>query len=403
LSSLQPVASLKGKLAAIKENVWFRKSLVAFQFGTAIMVLTGAIIIARQVNYFFSQELGYNKEYVVAAQLPRNWTREGVRKMQTIRNEFAALPEVSKATLAYEIPNGNSAGGLSLVQPGANASTAVNSQLLMTDEYYAATYGIPMAAGEFFCPPGGFTDSSKMVINEAQARAFGWKNPADAVGKKLALTDGSSTMTIAGITKDFHFGSMQQAIKPVSFLYVGKTTVYRFMSFKLKAGNIGTSMAALQKKWSALMPGAPFEYRFMDETLQYVYRSEIQLQKASYTATLLAIIIVLLGVMGLVSLSIQKRTKEIGIRKVLGSSALGIVVLFLKDFLPVIAVAALVACPLTWLLMKQWLSDYAYRIDITAQPFIWSLVGLGCVTGLLIFFQTIKAALMNPVKSLKTE
>lgn len=403
LSSLKSVESLKGKLIAVKENVLFRKSLVAFQFGTAIVVFTSAIIIARQINYFFSQELGYNKDYVISAQLPRNWTPEGVRKIQTIRNQFSAMPEVSNISLSYEIPDGNNSNGVALNKPGANAATAVSSQLLMTDEYYAAAYNIPMAAGEFYSPPGSFTDSGKMVINEAQAKAFGWKNPADAIGKQLAFPNGGRTFVIAGVTKDFHFGSMQKAIQPISFIHVGLTNTYRFFSIRLKPGNVGDAMTALQKKWSELMPGAPFEYRFMDDTLKYVYRSEIQLKQASYTATILAVIIVLLGIMGLVSLSIQKRTKEIGIRKVLGSSANGIVVLFLKDFLPVIAVAALVACPFTWLLMKQWLSDYAYRIDITAQPFVWSLAGLGCVTGLLIFFQTIKAALMNPVKSLRTE
>lgn len=403
LSSLKSVESLKGKLVSIRENVLIRKLLVAFQFGTAIIVFTGAIIIARQINYFFSKELGYNKDYMIAAQLPRNWTPEGVRKMETIRNQFAAMPEVSSVTLSYEVPDGNNSSGIDLIKPGANVSTAVSSQMLMTDEYYAAAYSIPMAAGEFYCQPGSYTDSTKMVINEAQAKAFGWKTPSDAIGKQLVLKDGSGTMTIAGVTKDFHFGSMQDAIKPVSFVHVGNTRVYRFFSFRLKPGNRGEAIAALQKKWSALMPGAPFEYKFMDETLKYMYRSEIQLKQAAYTATMLAMVIVLLGIMGLVSLSIQKRTKEIGIRKVLGSSAHGIVLLFLKDFLPVIAMAALVACPLTWLLMKQWLSDYAYRVDITAQPFVWSLAGLGCVTGLLIFFQTIKTALMNPVKSLRAE
>jgi putative ABC transport system permease protein len=403
LSSLKAVESIKGKLASMKENVLFRKSLVAFQFGTAIVVFTGAIIIANQINYFFSQELGYNKDYIVTAQLPRNWSPEGVRKMQHIRSQFAVMPEVANVALAYEIPDGNNGNGLALTKPGADASTAVSSQMLMTDEYFASAYNIPMAAGEFFSPPGQFTDSSKIVINEAQANAFGWKNPADAVGKQLTLPGNGRPLVVAGVTKDFHFGSMQQAIRPITFLHVGTTNQYRYFSFKLKPGNISTSLAALQKQWSVLMPGAPFEYKFMDDTLKYVYRSEIQLKKASYVATSLAVIIVLLGIMGLVSLSIQKRTREIGIRKVLGSSVKSIVVLFLKDFLPVILMAALVACPLTWLLMQKWLSDYAYRIGITAQPFIWSILGLGLVTGALIFLQTIKAALMNPVKSLRTE
>ena len=196
---------------------------------------------------------------------------------------------------------------------------------------------------------------------------------------------------------------MQKAIQPVTFLHVSLTNVFRNFSFKLKPGNIGNSIAALQKKWSALMPGTPFEYTFMDDTLAKLYKSEIQLKKASYTATVLALIIVLLGVLGLISLSVQKRTKEIGIRKVLGSSVAGIMSLFMKEFLMVIFIAGVVACPFAYIIMNKWLQAYAYRIDITAQPFLLSVLVLGFITALLICIQTIKAALSNPIKSLRTE
>ena len=196
---------------------------------------------------------------------------------------------------------------------------------------------------------------------------------------------------------------MQQAIQPITFLHVSLTNVFRNFSFKLKPGDIGNSIAVLQKKWSALLPGTPFEYEFMDDTLAKLYKSEIQLKKASYTATVLALIIVLLGVLGLISLSVQKRTKEIGIRKVLGSSVAGIISLFMKEFMAVILIAAVVACPVAYLLMDNWLKTYVYRINITAQPFLVSVLVLGFITALLISIQTIKAALSNPVKSLRTE
>ena len=404
LSSLKSVESLKGKLASVKENVLLRKSLVAFQFGTATIAFMGAIIISEQINLFFSKDLGFNKDYIITAQLPRNWTPEGVRKMEDLRKQFAAMPQVSNVTLSYEVPDGNSAGGSSLYKAGSDSTTAITSQLLMTDEYYASTFGIPMEAGMFFSAPGAFTDSFTLVINEAQAKAFGWKNPQDAIGKQVKFQGGGGqNFTIAGVTKDFHFGSMQKAIQPVTFLHVSLTNVFRNFSFKLKPGDIGNSIAALQKKWSALMPGTPFEYTFMDDTLAKLYRSEIQLKKASYTATVLALIIVLLGVLGLISLSVQKRTKEIGIRKVLGSSVAGIMSLFMKEFLLVILIAGVVACPVAYIIMHNWLQAYAYRIDITAQPFLLSVLVLGFITALLICIQTIKAAMSNPVKSLRTE
>ncbi len=404
LSSLKSVESLKGKLSSIKENVWLRKSLVAFQFGTATIAFIGAIIISSQINLFFSKDIGFNKDYILSAQLPRDWTPQGVTKKEDMRKQFAAMPEVVNATLSFTVPDGNSSGSASLYKADADSNTAVASEQIVTDEYYASTFGISMAAGKFFSAPGAFTDPFTMVINQAQARAFGWNNAADAIGKQLKFQGGGGQVfTIAGVTKDFHFGSMQKPIQPVTFLHVALSNIYRNFSFKIRPGSIGNSIAALQKKWSALMPGVPFEYTFMDDALAKLYKSEIQLKKASYTATVLALIIVLLGVLGLISLSVQKRTKEIGIRKVLGSSVSGIMGLFMKEFLLVILISAIVACPVAYVIMYNWLQAYAYRISITAQPFLIAVLILAFITALLICIQTMKAALSNPIKSLRTE
>ena len=404
LSSLKSVESLKGKLSSIKENVWLRKTLVAFQFGTATIAFIGAIIISSQINLFFSKDIGFNKDYIISAQLPRDWTPQGVTKTEEMQKQFAAMPQVVNATLSFTVPDGNSSGSASLYKAGADSTTAVASEQIVADEYYASTFGIPMAAGKFFGTPGTITDPFAIVINQAQAKAFGWNSAPEAIGKQLKFQGGGGQVfTIVGVTKDFHFGSMQKPIQPITFLHVTLANIYRLFSFKIRPGSISNSINALQKKWSALMPGVPFEYTFMDDALAKLYKSEIQLKKASYTATVLALIIVLLGVLGLVSLSIQKRTKEIGIRKVLGSSVTGIMTLFLKEFLTVIVVSGVVACPLAYMIMNNWLQEYAYRINISASPFIISMLMLGGLTALLIGIQTIKAALANPIKSLRTE
>ncbi len=403
LSSLKSVESLKGKLSSLKENVVVRKSLVAFQFGTATIVFISAIIISKQIKLFFSRDLGYDKDYIVSAQVPRDWTSKGVIRMQHLKQQFEALPQVKSVTLSYETMDGNNSGSSYIYKAGADSTTAVSTVTLQTDEYYAQTYSIPMAAGVFYNPPGAIVDSLKVVINETQSKALGWKDPYQAIGNQVQFAGGAALFTIAGVTKDFHFGSMQRAIDPIIFLHVNLTNTFRYFSFKLKPGNLGSSIAALQKQWSALMPGTPFEYKFLDDTLKTLYQSEIQLRKASYTATALSLIIVLLGVLGLISLSIQRRTKEIGIRKVLGSSVTRIIGIFMKEFLPVILVAGIVACPLAYLLMRRWLNDYVYRIDITATPFMFSILLLGFVTSVLIVLQTIKTALANPVESLRTE
>jgi ABC-type antimicrobial peptide transport system permease subunit len=400
LSSLKSVDSLKGK-PSVKENVLMRKSLAGFQFSIAAIAFIGAIIISQQINLFLSSDLGYNKDYILSAQLPRNWTQAGVNKMENIRNQFADIPSVNSVSLSYEIPDGNNSGPAGLYRFGTDSSTAVTASALTTDENYTSVYKIPMRTGSFF--EGHAMDSGKIIINEAAANALRWKNVSDAIGKQIRIPGDPTVFTIKGVTGNFHFGSMQQKVAPIAFFNVQFAPIYRYMSFKLKPGNIKASIDAVQKKWSSLLPGAPFEYKFMDDTLANLYKSEIQLKKASYTATALALVIVLLGVLGLVSLSIQKRTKEIGIRKVLGSSVLGIVSLFIKEFLLTILIGGLVAAPLAYMIIHSWLQNYAYRINITPGPFIISIFVLGLITALIICLQTIKTALANPVDSLRSE
>ena len=400
LSSLKSIDSLKGKLK-VKENALLRRLLIGFQFCTAVMVFAGAFIISKQVDLFFSRDLGYDKEYVVSAQVPRNWTQQGVRRLETIGNEFETLPQVKATSLSYEIPNGNNGGPALMYKASSDSTQAISTQALVSDENYTKTYGLPLVAGTFF-HPGGYSDSLNVVINETQAKAFGWKNQ-EAIGQQLRVQGRPATFTIAGVIKDFHFGSMQEAIQPVTFFHVRYMPFYRYFSFKLKPGNIEKSLAALQKKWSVILPGSPFEYTFMDDTLKKLYHTELQLKKASYTASALSLIIVAFGIIGLISLNVQKRTKEISIRKVLGSSVTAIVSLFMKEFLVIVLLAGFIACPLAYIIMQGWLDDYAYRIPLSPLPFLISVLVLGLITTVVIVLQTIKAAMANPVKSLRTE
>jgi putative ABC transport system permease protein len=404
LSALKSVDSLKGKLSSVKESVLFRKTLVAFQFTTAAIVFIGALIVSQQISLFFSNNLGYNKDYLVYAQLPRDWSPAGVQKMEAVQRQLEQMPQVSSVSLSYEIPDGMNGVNFPAYKAGAGPSQTMVIQNLVTDNQYAATYHIPLKAGTFFKPVYNAADAMQIVINQTAARAMGWNDPNDAIGQKIIIPQtGLNPFYVCGVTADFHFGSMQSRIAPIMFLNIHFLNVYRYFSIRLKPGDLQQSIPALQKKWAELMPGAPFEYKFMDDALKKLYATELQLKKAAYIATALAIIIVLLGVLGLISLSIQKRTKEIGIRKVLGSSVAGITRLFLKDFLGVVVIAGVIACPLAYLVMQKWLSDYAYRVDITLSPFIFSIILLTLVTTCLIILQTIKAAFANPMKSLRSE
>ncbi|MES2849639.1 MAG: ABC transporter permease [Bacteroidota bacterium] len=401
LSALKTVDSLKGKLKTANEKVWLRKSLVGFQFSIALVVLIAAAVVTQQVDHFFNGNLGYDKEYVVASQVPRNWSREGVQKMKTIRNEFSAMQQVSNVSISYEIPNGMNGGDPPVYRAGTDSIKAIGMQSLVTDENYLKTYGIKIRDGEFF--DNRELDSGKVVLNEKAVATLGFKNSAEAIGQQLRIPNDPTIFTIKGVVNDFHFNSMQQGLQPMIFFNVYNGILHRYLSFKLKPGNIASSVEAIQKKWATLMPGSSFEYIFMDDALKKMYANELQMKRASYTATALSLVIALLGVLGLVSLSIHKRVKEIGIRKVLGASVRNILLLFVKEFAFIMLIAGLIACPLAYWMMNNWLNNYASHIAVSASILITAVGLLATMTILLICLQAAKTAVTKPVKSLRTE
>jgi len=401
LSSLNTVAAMKGMLRSAGENVWLRKGLIGFQFAVALVVLVAAVIISQQVAYFFGNSRGYNKDYIVSAQVPRNWTKPGVDKMIAIRDQFARMPEVKEVSLSYEIPNGNNGGIVPVFKSGEDSTQVRTFQLLSTDERYLSIYGLSLMNGRFF--DGYKKDSGFVVLNETGAAALGYKNGENAIGKRLRIPGDPTVFTVKGVIKDFHFDGMWSKVAPAMFFNVYFNPTYRFLSFRLKPGNIQASLNAVQKKWAALIPEASFEYRFMDDWLKIIYTKELQLQKAAYTATLLTIIIVLLGIFSMVSLSIQQRVKEIGVRRVLGASVTNIINLFSKDFITILVITILIALPIGYVVMEHWLRNYAYHISLSVWPFVIAVGSIAIVTFLLIGLQTVKAALSNPVNSLRNE
>lgn len=398
--SLQPsVDSLKGKLKTIKEKVAFRRSLIALQFTTAIVVFVGAIIIDKQISFSFNSSLGYDKEQVITAAVPRDWTVTGVQHMEMVRNEMATLPTVSSASFSYEIPDGMSGNdNMKLYKAEEDSSRGIIATGLSTDDQYAITYKLQLAAGHFL-----ERDTTALVINEKAARALGWDDPHTALGQNMRLQGSQQLYTIAGVVKDFHFTSKHEAIAPMVFVHVKNTLLYRYLSFKIKPGHMPETLAALEKKWATVMPGAPFDYKFMDDTLGFMYRSEIQLKKAAQTATLLALLIVLLGVLGIVTLSITRRMKEVGIRKVLGASGWQIITLFLKEFAWMILLANLIAWPLAYMALEKWLNNFVYRIHINWAPFITVAVVIAALIAVIVTIQTIVKALTNPIRNLRSE
>ncbi len=404
LSSMRSVDSLKGKLKSVKDNLLLRRLLITFQFSVAIFVFVAAVVITKQVSFFFKKDLGYNKESLLTiSSLPRDFTPAGVEHMEMIKAELSQLPAISQSSLSYEIPDGNNGGSEGIYRQGSDSNQAITAKLLLTDDKYASTYQIPLANGEFFNAVTGSYDPLNIVINEEAAKSLGYKEPGSAVGNKIRLWGNPVIFNIAGVTRNFHFGTLQENMGPIIFINVKNRPAYRFFTVRLKPGNLGINIAQIQKKWSELLPDQPFDFQFMDDRLEQLYQSEIQLRKASYVATGFALVVVLLGVLGMVTLSTARRKKELGIRKVLGATVSGIVVLFLREFTLVFIFSNLVAWPLVFIAMKKWLEDYTYRIELGLSPFILVAIALSLITGLVIAIQTIKAATENPIKSLKAE
>jgi ABC-type antimicrobial peptide transport system permease subunit len=363
-------------------------------------VLSSSLIISKQIKLFFGNKLGYDKEYVIYAQVPRDWSQQGVQKIEFARSQIAAVPQISDISLSYSIPDGNFGSSLQAYRMADDSTKAFPSILLPTDNYFASTYGIKIKAGTFFKPGQVPGSSIQVVVNESQVRQLGLSSPQAAIGQQFK-GQGMPTMTICGVTQDFQFGTMHDKVKPVTFVHVIDNPSYRFFSIKLKPGDVENTLSNLQKKWTTLLPDAPFEYNFLDSALDKMYKTELQIKKASYVATSFAIVVVLLGVLGLISINLQNRVKEIAIRKVLGSSISNVIMLFMKDFIMTIAIASIIACPITFALMNKWLDEYAYRVSITPLPFVITLTSLLLLTGGLISLLTVKTATINPAKSLK--
>ncbi len=403
LASVSSAESIKGKFSVAGKNVAFRRILLAGQFTVALFVFAAAAFITGQVNFFFDKELGYSKSSLFYVPLPRDWSPEGVRRIETVQQEFLKNPVLEEVSFSYEIPDGASGFSAGFYQPGRDSSEAVFAPVLQTDGHFAGTYEIAVLAGEFFEGNAIRHVPGNIVLNEAAAHALGFSKPEEAIGHQVRMQNGSEILTVKGVVRDFHFASMHQAIRPLVFMHVKDTGFYRYMTFRLAPGNITDALAVISRQWAGLMPATPFDYRFLDETLGKMYAAELRMQKAAGISTVLAVIIVILGVLGVVSMNIARRTRELGIRKVLGATAGSVAGLFLKEFMLLVLLASALAFPLVIWLVGSWLESYAYRIDMNAV----TLLLVGIVFGLLVLVTagilTLKTAFENPVKALRSE
>ncbi len=404
LASLPSVDSLKGKLKSIKKGVLFRQLLITAQFSIALLVFCGAIVISQQVAYFFNKNSGFNKESILLVSLPRDWTPQGVANMETVRNELGRVAAVKSISISSSTLKSGTDYNINLYPVGKDSTQSTTTSVLQTDENFAETYQIPMVAGKFYGSSKPADHEDKIVLNETAIYSLGYKRADAAIGRQVYSQGYKNPITIIGVTKDFSFRSMRDKVGPTAISHVsGAGHFFSYFSIKIGSENLTHSIASIEKKFHLLLPDAPFEFSFADEALQQLYQSELQLKKAAQTATILAVLIVISGILGMVSLSIVQRNKELAIRKVIGASTQSIILLFMNEFLLALTIAMLIAFPVAYLLMTSWLQNFAYHIDVNWLSFL--VVGLSFIIAisLVVSLQTMKAALMNPVKSLRSE
>jgi putative ABC transport system permease protein len=399
LSAFQPIDVLKGKLASGFKGGRLRSVLVVFQFAISFFLITSTLVVYQQIKYIQSRDLGYNRDHVLIVQ---NTETMGSQAL-AFKQEVKQLSGVDNATLTSALPTAGYGNWTSLFEDRAlDQKRAVHSQRWSVDEDYLGTLGIKLKSGRNFSREMP-TDSSAVIINEAAAKLLSYANPLDQLLYAPAdnLLKKINTYHIIGVIKDFNFQSLRKNVAPMALILDEDRGA---LSVRIHAGaDIPSLMAKVKDKWKELSPNQEFAYSFMEQDFDGLYRAEQRIGRIFLSFSSLAILIACLGLFGLVAYAAEQRTREIGIRKVLGAGISTIVRMLSRDFIKLVLLAILIASPLAWLAMHKWLQGFAYRIDIS----LWIFIGAGLIALFIavvtVSFQTIRAAVANPVKSLKSE
>ncbi len=395
LCNFKPVNALKNQVGGRTQNTSFtRKGLIILQNVIAQVLIISAILITMQVNYLKTASLGFNKNAVLMVPIPNN----DKNKTDFLRNQLLTNPAITNVSFCYRAPASTSDNGGSIKYGDRDWEKFVGRTIL-GDAAYIKTFGLRLVAGRNIIE----SDTAReFLVNELMVQKLGLKSPQEIIGKKFTAGDLSNNPgVIVGVVKDFHAKSLYTSIEPEYI--TTERNGYQYVGVKISAGNPSAIISYIQQKWQMEYPDNVFEYHFLDEQIADFYKKEDVLNKMIAISALVAIFISCLGLIGLVTLLTLQRTKEIGVRKVLGASIANITALLSADFLKLVLLAIMIASPIAWFMMNKYLQGFAYRITIS-----WWVFGLTAVMGLFIalmsvVFQSIKAAVANPVKSLRSE
>ena len=394
MSAFQPIEVLKGKLSKGFKGGGLRSGLVVFQFSISIFLIIGSLVIYNQLRYIQTKDLGYNRNQVLILKNTGGLNAHA----KLFKEEISKLPGVISASMTSYIPT-ESNSNITALFPDATAGSdrSMLTEFWPVDEDYVKTMGLQIKAGRDFSTAMK-TDSTAIIINEAAAKFFGFKNPLNQTIYRHAYR--LQTFHIVGVMKDFHFKSLRENITPV-VLYLDEDRAA--LNVKVNTANIMSLIGLIKSQWKTLAPNQQMDYSFMDADFDAAYRAEDRIGEIFLSFTVLAIVIACLGLFGLATYAAEQRTKEIGIRKVLGANVYTLVGLLSKDFLKLIVISIIITSPIAWVIMQKWLQGFAYRVEMKW----WVLAVAACLSVLIAFiaisFQSIKAAFVNPVNSLRSE
>lgn len=395
LSRFNPSTVLKGNLSSGSKNSKLRGLLVIFQFIITIILLISTFVVSRQMNFVNNKDLGFNKEQVMVI----NRTSPLGSQAETFRQEILKNPKINRASYSLHVP-GTIESNTAFYEEGSSARQSVVIDYTGTDCYFDETYNLKMAAGRFFSEDYA-TDSLCVVINEAAAQKLGLEEP---VGKKLYLVnprEEDRAYKIIGVTKNFNYASLHHKIRPLVMIYVNAYPGN--LSLQLNLSQLDETIRFLESKWNHFVPGQPFHYSFLKNDWEAKYRQEERAGTIFRLFSILAIFVACLGLLGLASFMAEQRTKEIGVRKVFGASVSSIMGILSKEVVILIGISTLIAWPVAYYFMNNWLQDFAYRIELSLLTFILASITAFGIALLTIGQRAYSAATANPAESLKDE
>ncbi|HEV7347731.1 ABC transporter permease [Telluribacter sp.] len=397
LTSFQPTSVLKGKVASAMRNGKLRQTLVVAQFAIAVALIISTAVVYNQMRYIQDYKLGYSKDQMVLLRMGNDTSTN----YETIRQELMQSSGVIEVGRSSRIPSGRllDSWDAYVTKGDSMAPADIGIKALTVDHDFIPAYQIQMAAGRNFSRQFTTDDSAGFILNETAVKMLGWKDPNEAVGKGFGY--GRDRGQIIGVTKDYHFESLHQTVAPIALFLEPQRL--NWTSVHISGGNVQQALSHIEATWKKHFPDRPYSYEFLDQRFGRLYAREQTQQVLFGVFAGIAIFISCLGLLGLSMFMAEQRTKEIGVRKVLGASVGNVVTLLSKDFLKLVLIAIVIASPIAWYAMDKWLEDFAYRTDI--QWWVFALAGIVAILIALftISFQAVKAALMNPVKSLRSE